>query len=55
MVVKYLTKSNEECMKYVFHIHQLLITEVAFGPRTQVNDSVRVVVPSMSLQLIQPS
>ena len=55
MVVKCLTKSNEECMKYVFHFYQLLITEVAFGPRMQVNDCVRVVFPGMSLQLIQPS
>ena len=55
MVVKCLAKSNEECMKYFFHFYQLLITEVAFGPRMQVNDCVRVVFPGMSLQLIQPS
>jgi len=55
MAVKCLNKSNEAHVRKTLQFHQLLIAEVALGPRPQVNNSARVALPAMSLQLTQPA
>lgn len=53
--VNFSGKSNEVNMEKCFNFFQLLIAEVAPGPRPQERDGARVALPAMCLQITQPT
>ena len=55
VVLKYQRNSNGSCLYCPFLFHQLLVAEVALGPRELVHENSLLAVPAMSLKLIQPS